>query len=135
MKSVDLFISPFQYSNNAKLQYSFLLNEAGFCDIQVEVKNKVFVYKDLKTFKGKLDLLHFYFQFYYLQINFYILDNMKAINPFIDRMPVSLQDNFMDDLINTVISLDLNENHNFNDSDCKFNIPYKLLVAYARKSF
>lgn len=60
---------------------------------------------------------------------------MKAINPFIDRIPVSLQNNFMDDLINTVISLDLNENHNSNDSDCKFNIPYKLLVAYARKSF
>lgn len=60
---------------------------------------------------------------------------MKAINPFIDPIPVSLQDNFMDDLINTVISLDLNENYNFNDSNCKFNIPYKLLVAYARQSF
>lgn len=66
MKDVDQFISLFQYSNNAKLQYSFLLNEAAFSDIQVEVKNKVFVYKGLKTFKGKLDLLLFYFQFYYL---------------------------------------------------------------------
>lgn len=59
---------------------------------------------------------------------------MKAINPYLNRMPPSLHDSFMDDFINTVTSLDIQQHHNSNVFDYKFNIPYKLMVAYARKA-
>lgn len=49
-------------------------------------------------------------------------------------MPLSLHDSFMDDFINTVTSLDLKQNHHSNELDYKFNSPYKLIVAYARKT-
>lgn len=69
-----------------------------------------------------------------INIFVYILDNMKAVNPFIKRIPESLHNSFMDDLINAVTTLNLKQNHNLNELDSNFNMPYKLMVAYARKS-
>ncbi|KAM7351815.1 juvenile hormone acid methyltransferase isoform 1-T1 [Cochliomyia hominivorax] len=112
MKDVDQFISPLHYSSDPKLEFSLMLKEAGFSDIQVELRNKLYVYEGLEIFK----------------------DNVKAVCPFLDRMPLSLHDTFMDDFINTVTNLDLKQNLHSNELDYKFNSPYKLLIAYAKKS-
>lgn len=53
LKDVDSFICPFQYSNDPKFEYTSMLKDAGFSNIQVNVINKVYVYKGLETFKGK----------------------------------------------------------------------------------
>lgn len=54
MKDVDQFISPLHYSHDPKMEFCSMLKDAGFSDIQVELKHKVYVYEGLEIFKGKL---------------------------------------------------------------------------------
>ncbi|XP_037817110.1 juvenile hormone acid O-methyltransferase [Lucilia sericata] len=112
MKDVDQFISPLHYSKDPKTEFSAMLKEVGFSIVNIELKHKVYVYEGLEILK----------------------DNVKAVCPFLERMPLNLHDTFMDDFINTVTSLDLKLDHHSNELDSKFNSPYKLLIAYARKS-
>ncbi|XP_065356806.1 juvenile hormone acid O-methyltransferase [Calliphora vicina] len=112
MKDVDQFISPLHYSNDPKLEFSAMLKAVGFSNVHVELKHKVYVYEGLEILK----------------------DNVKAVCPFLDRIPLSLHDSFMDDFINIVTSLDLRQDHHSNELDYTFNSPYKLVIAYAQKS-
>lgn len=65
-------------------------------------------------------------------------DNVKAICPFLERIPVAQHEEFLDDFIDVVISMNLQEDQQCDiDKDQqkqRFKSPYKLLVAYARKS-
>ncbi|TMW51282.1 hypothetical protein DOY81_003668, partial [Sarcophaga bullata] len=111
MKDVDHFISPLYYCADPKLEFSSMLKEVGFVDITVELRKKVYVYEGLEILK----------------------DNVKAVCPFLERIPLSLNDSFMEDFIDTVTKMDLKLNHHSNESDYIFNAPYKLVIAYARK--
>ena len=59
-------------------------------------------------------------------------DNVRAICPFLERIPNEQHAAFLDDFVNTVAELKLRE-ANENSNDFKFISPYKLVVAYARK--
>lgn len=54
MKDVDNFISPLHNSTDAKLEFSLMLKEAGFKDLQVELREKVYVYEGLEVLKGSV---------------------------------------------------------------------------------
>ncbi|KAH8376164.1 hypothetical protein KR200_005411 [Drosophila serrata] len=110
MQDVEQFISPLHYSLNPGEEFSQLLNEVGFIHHNVEIRNEVFVYEGVRTLK----------------------DNVKAICPFLERMPSTLHEDFLDDFIEIVISMNLQQGES--NQDQKFLSPYKLVVAYARKS-
>lgn len=61
-----------------------------------------------------------------------------AVCPFLERMPISQHDEFMDDLIQVVISMNLQQHlsHDIESDKLgqRFVSPYKLVVAYAQKS-
>ncbi|XP_055386736.1 juvenile hormone acid O-methyltransferase [Condylostylus longicornis] len=108
MTDVHKFISPFQYKENPDQDFRLLLKSIGFQTIQIEMKNLLFVYEGLENLKR----------------------NNKAVNPFVNRLPVNLQDEFMNDYIRGVISKGFSQK---NGDDFIFPTPYKLVVAYARK--
>lgn len=61
-----------------------------------------------------------------------------AVCPFLERIPISQHAEFMDDVIEVVISMNLQQ-HLSRDSETVelgrgFVSPYKLVVAYAQKS-
>ncbi|XP_075152637.1 juvenile hormone acid O-methyltransferase-like [Haematobia irritans] len=101
---------PYQNSKQPALEYERLLNEVGFCDYLVEVQNRTFNYGNLDRFKA----------------------NMKAVNPFLPRIPAELHEEFMDDVMTmTLKSLAWPmESEDYKD---KFVFPYNLLVIYVRK--
>jgi hypothetical protein len=59
-------------------------------------------------------------------------ETMIAINPFLDRIPRELQEQYMTDLLTELMKLHMAETDNSNDDG---GIPYKyiLVVALARK--
>ncbi|EDV33538.1 uncharacterized protein Dana_GF24959 [Drosophila ananassae] len=110
MQDVEQFISPLHYSQNPGEEFSQLLSDVGFIQHNVEIRNEVFVYEGVRTLK----------------------DNVKAICPFLERMPSSLHEDFLNDFIDIVISMNLQQGED--NQDQKFISPYKLVVAYARKT-
>ncbi|KAH8266626.1 hypothetical protein KR018_003824 [Drosophila ironensis] len=110
MQDVEQFISPLHYSQNPGEEFSELLSKVGFIQHNVEIRNEVFVYEGVRTLK----------------------DNVKAICPFLERMPPALHEEFLDDFIDIVVSMNLQQGED--NQDQKFISPYKLVVAYARKS-
>ncbi|EDW64414.1 juvenile hormone acid O-methyltransferase [Drosophila virilis] len=116
MQDVEQFISPLHYSDDPVKHFDKLLTEAGFVYRNVELRSEVFVYEGVRTLK----------------------DNVKAVCPFLERIPTSLHEEFLDDFVDIVISMNLKEDQKI---DCekdrledRFISPYKLVVAYARKS-
>ncbi|KAH8377540.1 hypothetical protein KR093_005879 [Drosophila rubida] len=113
MQDVEQFISPLHTSSKPAEQFTQLLEEAGFLYRNVEVRSEVFVYEGVRTLK----------------------DNVKAICPFLERMPAALHEEFLDDFVNVVVSMNLQQQHIGDDQQQqRFASPYKLVVAYARKS-
>lgn len=59
---------------------------------------------------------------------------MKAVNPFLERIPLHEHDAFLDDYVRAVTDLQLTlDDIEANSSTCRFLTPYKLLIAYARR--
>lgn len=71
--------------------------------------------------------------------NFYTIlcvcfaDNVRAICPFLERIPAVDHEEFLDDFVSTVVNMKLRRSID-NENDFKFISPYKLVVAYARKN-
>lgn len=64
----------------------------------------------------------------------FISESVKAVNPFIERIPMHDQDAFFDDYLNLVIKMHLAlDDIHANSNTCRFLTPYKLMIAYARK--
>lgn len=65
---------------------------------------------------------------------YFFSESVKAVNPFIERIPAHEQDAFLDDYFNHVMKmrLVLDDIHT-NSKTCRILTPYKLIVAYARK--
>ncbi|XP_055855264.1 juvenile hormone acid O-methyltransferase isoform X2 [Episyrphus balteatus] len=108
MKDVTSFISPLHCSKDPETEFSQMLEDAGFVDISVESRDKIFAYEGLDNIK----------------------QNVRAVNPFIERIPLWLHEEFLDDIVKTSIGLNLKETNN---DEFKLITPYKLIVAYARK--
>lgn len=56
---------------------------------------------------------------------------MHSVNPFVDRIPVENRQEYLNDLIEKLVPKckeDLDENN-----ERRILLPYKLLIAYARK--
>lgn len=76
------------------------------------------------------------FHFFKFQLNYtvFISESVKAVNPFIERIPFHDQDAFFDDYLNLVIKMHLAlDDIHANSKTCRFLTPYKLMIAYARK--
>ena len=58
-------------------------------------------------------------------------DAMKAINPFIDRIPRELQEQYMTDLVTEYIKLVMGNPNTTDDESILFK--YRFVVAFARK--
>ncbi|XP_036329613.1 juvenile hormone acid O-methyltransferase-like [Rhagoletis pomonella] len=104
------FISPLHNSSDPGAEYSKLLQEAGFVNFSVEIRNEIFVYDGTQNLK----------------------DNVKAVCPFLERMPETQHEDFLEDVIKAVVDMKLREG-DINARDFKFIAPYKLVVVYARK--
>ena len=57
---------------------------------------------------------------------------MKAINPFIDRIPRELQEQYMTDLVTEYIKLNMGEPNNTEDGSISFK--QGIVIAFARKT-
>ena len=60
-------------------------------------------------------------------------DALKSGNPFIDRIPTELQEQYMTDLVTEFIKVNMGEPNNTDDGGISFN--YGLVVAFARKTW
>ena len=63
---------------------------------------------------------------------FFMSDSMKAINPFLGRIPRELHEQYMTDFMTELMKLNLAETNNSTD-DGGTSIKYGLMVAFARK--
>jgi len=59
-------------------------------------------------------------------------DTMKAVNPFIDRIPRELQEQYMTDLVTEYIKVIMGEPSNNDEGG--ISLKYGLVVAFARKT-
>ena len=60
-------------------------------------------------------------------------DLLKSVNPFIDRIPRELQEQFMTDLVTELIKLNMGEKNNSVDGGILFK--YGLVFAFAKKTW
>ncbi|XP_061401160.1 juvenile hormone acid O-methyltransferase-like, partial [Musca vetustissima] len=111
MYDVESFMPQQQYSPDPKGDFMGFLQNAGFSDYQVEVRNKVFPHQSLNVFRN----------------------NMVAVNPFIDRLPKEKQSEFVNDFLSCICDI-LGLNITRVDFNATFPVPYKLAVMYAKKS-
>ena len=59
-------------------------------------------------------------------------DAVKAVNPFMDRMDLDLQDSFLNDYVKIVEKLNLGTNCDISNTR-KYVTPYKLMIAILNK--
>uniref|UniRef100_A0A1I8M195 Methyltransferase type 12 domain-containing protein n=1 Tax=Musca domestica TaxID=7370 RepID=A0A1I8M195_MUSDO len=109
MEDLQYFTSPLQHVEDPKQYMLDLLEAIGFCDYQVETRDRVHTYS-VEAYKA----------------------SVKAIAPYIPRIPIHLQDDFMNDFIDTIINLDW-DYPLFNKEDNTLRLPYKQMIIYARK--
>ncbi|XP_036329937.1 juvenile hormone acid O-methyltransferase-like [Rhagoletis pomonella] len=105
------FVAPLYNSSDPSVEYSKLLHANGFVDFSVDIRNKIFVYAGRQTLK----------------------DNLKAISPYLSRVPESQHEEFLDDMIQVLLKMKLCSGQ-INEEDFKCTTLYKLVVVYARKS-
>ena len=60
-------------------------------------------------------------------------DSVKAVNPFIDRIPRELQEQYLKECLTELMKLKMAETNN-NTDDGVISFPYGLMVAFARKT-
>ncbi|XP_055616095.1 juvenile hormone acid O-methyltransferase [Toxorhynchites rutilus septentrionalis] len=111
MTDVELYISPFQYCENPAGELEELLSSVGFTEYKIQIKEKIYVYEGIDNLKKAV----------------------KAVNPFSERMPMELQEDFLDDYIGVVRRMSLSQNCGEDEDDCRFITPYKLVVVYATR--
>ncbi|XP_004518574.1 juvenile hormone acid O-methyltransferase [Ceratitis capitata] len=111
MKDTMKFISPLHLSDDPGAEFKKLLEETGYEDIAVQIREEVFIYEGTQKVK----------------------DNIRAICPFLQFMPESKHEEFLEDITLCVDDMKLREYDSEKD-DYNFITPYKLVVVYARKS-
>ncbi|EAT42177.1 AAEL006280-PA [Aedes aegypti] len=111
MTDVDKYISPYQYCENPVGEIEEILSSVGFTKYKIHIADKIYVYEGIDSLKKAV----------------------QAVNPFSERMPLDLQEDFLNDYIAVVRRMSLSENCCGNENDYKFITPYKLVVVYAVK--
>lgn len=141
MTDVDRFISPYQYSKNPADDFGSVLFASGFTNYSVEIREKLFIFEGVELLKSQcfiyFMIIFSIFFFFLIFLNFYFYfssESVKAVNPFLERMPLHEHDNFLDDYVNVVTKMQLKlDAIDISSQNCRFLTPYKLLIAYARK--
>nr|UJQ69848.1 juvenile hormone acid methyltransferase [Diamesa zernyi] len=110
MNDVNDLISPYHHEEKPLDVYKKYLNDAGFKRYHVELKEITYTYEDLETLKYSL----------------------KAVNPFYERMPLDMKDDFLNDCVQVIETFSLNRSDD-TTSTRSFIIPYKLMVVNATK--
>lgn len=100
MQDVCEMIPSMNDVNEPSSKLSDLLKDLGFEITFMQQKYDVFDYKTKLNYKSKLDYALTTNYNYYKWLNF--SDTMKAINPFLSRMSIGLQNILMDDLADFV---------------------------------
>ncbi|KAL5279446.1 jhamt family protein [Megaselia abdita] len=111
MKDLDRFIAPLQYCENPGEEYEKYMMETGFKSYSVEVRQQIFIYEGTDNLKA----------------------NVKAVNPFVERLSNKQQAEFLNDYIQTVVDMDLSESCPEDPEDLRFITPYKLVIVYGKK--
>ncbi|XP_005179568.1 juvenile hormone acid O-methyltransferase-like [Musca domestica] len=111
MFDVESKISPLQYVENPDQKFAEIMSEVGFSQFEVKLLHKNFEYDNFEVYRA----------------------NMRAVNPFIDRIPATMHDEYMDDVMLMVLKLRGWKPQKL-DFKAKFSIPYDLIVASGRKS-
>ncbi|XP_038118763.1 juvenile hormone acid O-methyltransferase [Culex quinquefasciatus] len=111
MSDVDRFISPYQYCENPSEEIGKILSSVGFNKYKIQIMDRIYEYKGIDSLKRAV----------------------LAVNPFCERMPLDLQEDFMDDYIDIVRKMAYHKNGHEDANDYKFITPYKLVIVYASK--
>ncbi|XP_075150094.1 juvenile hormone acid O-methyltransferase-like [Haematobia irritans] len=99
-----------QNSSQPAEEFSQLMSTLNFTEYTVDVQDRIFVYDSLEVFK----------------------ENMKAVNPFLDRIPVVLHEEYMNDIMAMILKcMDLPRHSDV--YKISFPVSYKILIVYARK--
>lgn len=112
MRDVNDFISPLHSSTNPQEEFHSILREAGFTDCHVEVQHRSYIYKNIDIIK----------------------DNIKAVCPFVERLPKHLLTEFWTDWFEIMKELKI-KCEPAKSGQKETTVCYKLLIAYAKKSF
>ncbi|XP_075150988.1 juvenile hormone acid O-methyltransferase-like [Haematobia irritans] len=110
VKDVHRFISSLHFSVDPKAEFTEIMIEAGFSNITVELKKKIFNYGDLDNLK----------------------ENVKSVCGLLNAIPVSLHSEFLDDFV-TIMCEFGTRNGYLSHSNSKYNLQYNLIVAYGQK--
>lgn len=136
MLDVNRFISPYQYSVNPADDFGAVLYRNGFTEYSVEVRDKLFIFESVEMLKSKFLFIYFFLlnssDLFTLLSFLFLTESVRAVNPFLERMPFSEHDAFLDDYVSIVKKMQLALDDNENNS-CRFLTSYKLMIAYARK--
>ncbi|XP_059221676.1 juvenile hormone acid O-methyltransferase-like [Stomoxys calcitrans] len=104
------FVSPLHDCDQTKAVFTQMMEDAGFCNVEVDVRPRTINFGTVEYFK----------------------ENVKSVCGLIDYIPKSKQDEFMDDFV-AIMSEYAAKGGDFNDSQSKSSMKYDLLVAYGRK--
>uniref|UniRef100_A0A1I8PQK9 Methyltransferase type 11 domain-containing protein n=1 Tax=Stomoxys calcitrans TaxID=35570 RepID=A0A1I8PQK9_STOCA len=107
---MEEYTSSLQNDDNPRQHMLDLLADVGFTDCFVETRERDYKYT-WDAFKK----------------------NMRAISPYIHRIPVTKKDEFMNDYAEAMANLEW-EYSLYNKSDRTIRMPYKQMVIYAKKS-
>lgn len=133
MQDVKRYISPYHHSLDPVRDFENHLEEAGFEKHVCEVLNRKFTFPSFNVLKREyccVNSLHAY-----LTGLCYYLESVKAISPFLSRMPEHLKEDYLADYIREVrnvehVHIETTENNNEEMIHCQ----YKLFIIYASKS-
>ncbi|XP_033226000.1 juvenile hormone acid O-methyltransferase-like [Belonocnema kinseyi] len=113
MKDVRKFIPPTHTYANVRAEVKKMLEETGFEVIHCSNREKTFIYENMEVLK----------------------DHVRAVNPFLHRMPEKIGEEYLNDLVLEIVSRNIifvNKKSN-NKEEASILDKYKVLVAYFKK--
>jgi juvenile hormone acid methyltransferase len=112
MRDVSKYISPYQFSQNPAKEFSQTISDAGFSNFEIDIREKVFIFSGMDNLKK----------------------SVQAVNPFLDRLPESMRDEFFQDYVKIAKEMKLAISEpNVSESDTKFKVNYQLLICFGKK--
>uniref|UniRef100_A0A8D8SUL3 Juvenile hormone acid O-methyltransferase n=1 Tax=Cacopsylla melanoneura TaxID=428564 RepID=A0A8D8SUL3_9HEMI len=108
-QDVARFVSPYHHSKHPISEMNSLLHQVGFNIIQCYINTSSFSYRNLSDLRQAL----------------------LSVNPFLERIPDGLQDEFLDDLVDTVLNGNLREVFPKENNTVSFN--YTQIIVFAAK--
>ncbi|XP_021921384.1 juvenile hormone acid O-methyltransferase [Zootermopsis nevadensis] len=109
MEDAHRFISPYHQSSEPGEEFSKVLQDTGFEVIDCECRTNEYNYNTVGCLK----------------------DSLRAVNPFLDRIPTELHEEYLADCLMEAIKV---TERNNNIGAEVTSIRYELIVAYARKT-